>query len=279
MKIKVLIENSAEEGLSSEHGLCLYVEYKDKKYLIDSGASDLFAANANIMGVNLEDIDLAFLSHAHYDHSSGYAKFFELNKNAKVYLQKASKNRQYYKIAGPIKKYIGIPEGMLDKYSERFEFIDGYAKIDDGIFVIPHNSEGILERAKHTNMCVEVNNKIQYDDFKHEQTVVFIEDDGLVCFNSCSHAGVDTIIEEVKKAFPGYKIKAYIGGFHMMGVLGPSSCSYNKDEVQNVARELNEMTEACFYSGHCTGVLAYEWLKEILEDRLVAFQTGKTFEI
>lgn len=279
MKIKVLVENSAKEGLSAEHGLCLYIEYRGKRYLVDSGASNLFAENAEKIEVDLSKIDTAFLSHAHYDHSGGYAKFFELNKNAKVYLQEASKNRQYFKIAGPIKKYIGIPEGMLDEYADRFEYIDGFERIDDGIYIVPHSSEGILERAKHTHMCVMINGKIQYDDFKHEQTVVFEEEDGLVCFNSCSHAGVDTIIEEVKKTFPEKRIKAYVGGFHMMGPLGPSSCSYSKEEVQSVAKELMEGTDALFYSGHCTGEVAYEWLKEILQDKLEALQTGKAFDI
>lgn len=277
MKIKVLVENSAGEGLSSEHGLCLYIEYREKRYLVDCGASDLFATNAEIMGVDLEKIDVAFLSHAHYDHSGGYTRFFDINKKAKVYLQKASKNRQYFKIAGPIKKYIGIPEGMQEKYEDRFEYIDGFAKIDEGIYIIPHSSDGILERAKHTHMCVMINNKIQYDDFKHEQTVVFEEEDGLVCFNSCSHAGVDIVIDEVKKAFPGKRIKAYVGGFHMMGVMGASSCGYSKEEVQSIARKLMEKTDASFYSGHCTGTVAYEWLKEILGEKLEAFQTGKTF--
>lgn len=279
MKIKVIIENTAQEGLCPEHGLCLYIEYRGKSFLIDSGASDLFASNAEIMGVDLGLVDIAFLSHAHYDHSSGYAKFFEKNQKAKVYLQEAAKNKQYFKIAGPVKKYIGIPKGMLEQYEDRFEYIDGYAKIEEGIYVVPHSSRGIIERSKHTHMYMLKYDKLQFDDFKHEQTIVFEEEDGLVCFNSCSHAGVDIIIEEVKKAFPGKRIKAYIGGFHMMGMMGPSSCCYPKEEVQNIARALMKKTDACFYSGHCTGTIAYEWIKEILKDRLKDFQTGKIFDI
>lgn len=279
MIVKVLVENTAGEGLAAEHGLCLYVDYKDKSYLIDSGSSALFAENADKMGVLLEKINTAFLSHAHYDHSSGYPEFFKRNKNAKVYLQEASKYSFYYKIVGPIKKYIGIPEGMLDEYKGRFEYVDGYKKIDEGIYIIPHSSDGILERAKHTHMCAVINNKVQFDDFKHEQTIVFEEDDGLVCFNSCSHSGVDIVIEEVKKAFPGKKIKAYIGGFHMMGITGASSCSYSKEEVQSVAKVIAMECDAKFYSGHCTGIVAYDWLAEILGDRLEAFQSGKIFNI
>lgn len=279
MLIRVLVENTAEEGLGAEHGLCLYVEYKDKKYLIDSGASDLFSYNADEMGVELDKIDAAFLSHAHYDHSSGYPEFFKRNKKAKVYLQKASKNGFFFKIAGPIKKYIGIPKGMLTEYEDRFEYVDGAAKIDEGIYIVPHSSAGIIERAKHTHMCVVVDDKTEYDDFSHEQTVVFEEDDGLVCFNSCSHSGVDIVIDEVKRAFPGKKIKAYLGGFHMMGITGVASCSYSKEEVHDIAKVLLNSSEATFYSGHCTGELAYEWLEEILGDRLKAFRTGRVIEL
>lgn len=279
MIIKVLIENTEKDGFCSEHGLCLYVEFKGKKYLIDSGASDRFVANADKLSINLNDIDAAFLSHAHYDHSSGYSAFFDLNDHAKVYLQKSSQNKYYYKIAGPLKKYIGIPEGMLEKYSDRFEYIDGAANPFEGIYIVPHSSEGILERAKHTHMCVVVGNETKYDDFSHEQTVVFEEEDGLILFNSCSHSGVDIALDEVKRTFPGKRIKAYVGGFHMMGMTGVSSTSYSKEEVYEVANKLKLTPDVKFYSGHCTGIVAFEWLKDILGDRLEAFEPGKIISI
>ncbi len=87
MIVKVLVENTEGEGLGAEHGLCLYVEYKGKHFLIDSGASGLFAENADKMGVDLNRVYMAFLSHAHYDHSGGYNEFFKRNKHATAYLQ------------------------------------------------------------------------------------------------------------------------------------------------------------------------------------------------
>ena len=278
MIVKVLVENTKTDCFPAEHGLCLYVEYRGKAYLIDSGAGKLFAENADRMSVDLDRVDKAFLSHAHYDHSGGYAEFFERNRHAKVYLQSSAQNRYYFKIVGPVRKYIGIPEGLLDRYADRFEYVDGAAEIDEGIHIVPHSSDGIPERARRTHMCVRVGDTVADDDFSHEQTVVFEEEDDLVCFNSCSHAGVDTIIDEVRRAFPDRRIKAYVGGFHMMGITGVASCSYTKEEVQDVARRLLETSDATFYSGHCTGTIAYSWLKEVMGKRLTALQPGMSFE-
>ncbi len=279
MKIKTLIENTENGEICAEHGLCFYVEYRNKRYLIDSGASNLFVTNADKTGVDLDSIDTAFLSHAHYDHSGGYSAFFERNNHAKVYLQKAAENRECFKITDSVKKDIGIPDNILVKNSDRFIFVDGEAKIDDGIFIVPHSSEKIRERSEHTNMFTFFDGKMQPDDFKHEQTIVFEETDGLVCFNSCSHSGVDIAVDEVKNAFPGKKIKAYIGGFHLMGADGIFSCGYTEEEVKAVAKKLVNSNVKRFYSGHCTGIIAFSWLKEILGDKLTQLYSGKVFEI
>ncbi len=279
MKIKVLVENTESGEICAEHGLCFYVEYRNKRYLIDSGASGLFAANADKMGVKLDSIDAAFLSHAHYDHSGGYSEFFRRNNHAKVYLQKSAASIECFKITDSVTKNIGIPDNILEKYPDRFIFIDGSAEIDDEIHIVAHSSEKIKERSEHTHMYALTDGKMQPDDFRHEQTVVFEESDGLVCFNSCSHSGVDIAIDEVRQAFPDKTIKAYIGGFHMMGADGITSCSYDEKEVKAVADKLLESSDAVFYSGHCTGLIAFRWLKEVLGDRLTALHSGKVFEI
>lgn len=279
MRVKVLVENTEHEMFKGEHGLSLLIEYKGKKYLVDAGSSGMFAENADLMKEDLGEIDKAFLSHAHYDHSTGFTEFFEKNQTAKVYLQKASKQKCYYKIVGPIKKYIGIPEGMLERFEDRFVFVDGYMDLGDGIYILPHTTKNLIERGKSAHMCTVVGEKTEYDDFSHEQTVVFEDEDGLVCFNSCSHAGVENIIEEVKAVFPNKKIKAFFGGFHMMGALGVTTCSFKKEEVWEVAEKLLNSSDATFYSGHCTGLLAYEWLAEKLGDRIQSFHSGKIIEV
>ena len=53
MKVTVLMENTALEGcgLTPEHGLSLYIEYRGRKLLLDAGASEKFADNAQALGV------------------------------------------------------------------------------------------------------------------------------------------------------------------------------------------------------------------------------------
>ena len=66
MKITVLIENTAPEYLKCEHGLSIYIAYNEKCYLLDTGSSDIFMDNAEVLKTKLENVDAAFLSHGHY---------------------------------------------------------------------------------------------------------------------------------------------------------------------------------------------------------------------
>lgn len=52
MKITVLIENTAPEYLKCEHGLSIYIAYNEKCYLLDTGSSDIFMDNAEVLKRN-----------------------------------------------------------------------------------------------------------------------------------------------------------------------------------------------------------------------------------
>lgn len=279
MKVTVLIENQSKGEFLPEHGLSLLIDYKGKKYLLDTGASGYFALNAKDMEIDLVDVDMAFLSHAHYDHSGGYNEFFRANKKAKVYLQKAAKEEHFYKIVDLIKKDIGIPNGVLKHHADRFEFVDGDMQVDDGVSILSHHTDGLAERGKRAHMYAMEEGKLVVDEFKHEQTVVFEEDNELVIFNSCSHVGIDNVIAEVQESYPGKNIKAFFGGFHLMGTLGYKTCAYTKEEVQEIGNKLVNMCDTVFYTGHCTGIPAYEYLLEVMNNQIHDIHTGDIIEI
>lgn len=88
MKITTLVENTTTcSALGFEHGLSLYIEAAGKTILFDSGASELFAVNAEKLGIDLQRVDAAVLSHGHYDHSGGLKTFFTKNTHAPLYVK------------------------------------------------------------------------------------------------------------------------------------------------------------------------------------------------
>ena len=225
MRATVLVDNIKGCGLKGEWGLCVYIEYEDKVVLLDTGASDLFVRNAKKLGLDLEKVDFAVLSHAHFDHADGMRPFFEINKKAPFYLQKGTEENCYEKI-WLYRKYIGIPRGILREAGERIRFTEGKFQICPGVWLLPHTTPGLEAVGRRNHMYLRSSEnggeetdrggrKWRPDDFSHEQSLVFDAEDGLVIFNSCSHGGADNIINEVKAAFPGEKIKAIIGGFHL----------------------------------------------------------------
>ena len=58
-KLTVIVDNIPQGDIKGEWGLSILVEYKDKKILVDTGASSLFAENMKKLGFCIEDVDYA----------------------------------------------------------------------------------------------------------------------------------------------------------------------------------------------------------------------------
>lgn len=272
MRATVLVDNKKSEILKGEWGLSVYIEYRDKKILLDVGSSELFAENAEKLGLPIADIDAAVLSHAHYDHANGMEKFFELNDRAKFYLRGDCSEHCYSKY-WIFKQYIGIPRGIQQKYPDRFIIAEGEEKIADGIWLLPHSTADLEKIGKRERMYQKRADGWYPDDFSHEQSLVFETDKGLVIFNSCSHGGAENIIREVSefakcRGLP--PVYAIIGGFHL----------YNKSktEVREFAARVKETGIGYVCTGHCTGEKSYAVLKEELGGSLHQLECGLVME-
>lgn len=273
MKLKgtVLVDNVGTEELCGEWGLSVYIEYGDRKILLDTGDSPLFAENAVKLGKKIEDVEFTVLSHAHYDHSNGYPAFFELNDKAPLYLQEGTLENLYSLYEeGAAPEYAGVPQGMLEKNKDRIVYTKGIYEICEGVYTVPHSTPGLEKIGEREKMYLKVGDEMIFDNFYHEQSLVFEVEDGLVVYNSCSHGGVVTIINEVRATFPGKNIHAYIGGFHL----------FNKtdEEVRAVADEIRNAGVKCMYTGHCTGERAYKILDEELPGIMNKLQCGLVME-
>lgn len=269
MKATVIVDNIENGECRGEWGLSIFIEYKDKKILLDTGKSNLFAENAEKLGISLESVDFGVLSHAHYDHADGIREFCRMNGTAPFYLQKAC-GENCYRRKPVFRKYIGISEGTLEECKDRIRYVSGVCQVSDGVFLISHSTPGLERLGRREKMYVKMPKGWKYDSFQHEQSLVFRSERGLVIFNSCSHGGVMNTIHEVKAALGGEKIIAYVGGFHL----------YNKTEkeIRMLSSQIKETDVKTIYTGHCTGSEGYDILKEELPDVVHQLNVGLVME-
>lgn len=261
MKITVLAENaSVRQDCGCEHGLSLHVDTGSCSVLFDTGQTKLFADNAEKLGVHLDKVDMAVLSHGHYDHGGGISRFFEINSRAMVYLSRYAFGDYYSE------KYIGLDKNLCK--SDRLAFIGDKAISVNGVQLIPWGTEP-CRHPSFSGSLSKIENGVKVpDDFRHEQYMLVEQGGRRVLFSGCSHKGILNIMER-------FRPDVMIGGFHFMKLATEGE---EARQLMRCACMLRDYPTE-YYTCHCTGLEQYEVLSEVMGDRLHYISTGMTFEI
>ena len=115
--VKTLIENTRlndRDDLTSEHGVSMHIKFGDTNILFDTGSSGNFITNAAKLNVDIREVDILVISHAHRDHGGGLNHFFKVNSKAKIYMHENSKKDYFYKDHN-----IGLDTELLSKFKNR----------------------------------------------------------------------------------------------------------------------------------------------------------------
>ena len=260
MKITTLIENtSISPNLTAEHGLSLFVETEDIRFLFDAGQTGTFADNARKLGVDLKTADFAVLSHGHYDHGGGMGRFLELNRRAKIYVNENAFGGYH----NGVQKYIGLDPRLRE--NPRLVLTGDEYAIGPGLTLHSCNE---LPRSVPTDpfgLTEGVGQFFLPDEFRHEHYLLAEENGRRILFSGCSHKGILNILH-------WFRPDVLVGGFHFKQ-LAPDS-----RQLRSYGEAMAEY-DTVFYTGHCTGEAQFEVLKEFLGDRLHAISTGSVVEI
>lgn len=245
MKITSLLENtSIRADMQTEHGLSLYIETETRKILFDMGQTDLFLKNAEVLDIDLSRVDVAVLSHGHYDHGGGLAAFFEANAKAPVYVHRDA----FLPHHNGTGKYIGL-DTALGRHP-RIRLTEDRTELGDDLTLLTCNG---LERPNspgHFGLIERVGDILIPDDFRHEQYLLIREGSRRVLISGCSHKGIVDITE-------WFSPDVLVGGFHVSKMpLG--------GELERMARQLNTH-ETVFYTCHCTGVEQFRFMRDRME--------------
>ena len=269
MKIVTLLENTAcADGVHAAHGLSNYIETAKHKILFDMGPDYHFTLNAEKLGADLSQVDIAILSHGHYDHGGGLMAFFAVNDHAPVFLRERAFG-DYYSLAGDHPHYIGL-NTALKEYEERFVYTDELCEIDEELTLIAGIHDGMNALAASAKLKEKVGEDWTPDSFTHEQDLILETEGKALVFAGCAHMGIVNIVRAARERL-GRWPDAVFGGFHLFQ-LDPEDPASDA-LVDSIGQQLLEGTTV-YYTGHCTGEYAYNRLKTILGDRLQPMQGG-----
>lgn len=258
MKIVCITENtSADERLCAEHGLSLYIETEKHKILFDMGQTDAFCENAEKLGVRLEDVDIAVLSHGHYDHGGGLSRFLQVNKKAPVYISRYAFGEYY----NGQEKYIGLDISLKD--SERLIFTDGEKDLGGGMCLYSHNDKKRPNYMGSFGLNKRCDGEFVPDDFIHEQYLLIEENGKRVLISGCSHKGVVDIVS-------WFSPDVFVGGFHFSKI--------EDTKMLDTALEKLLCGNTVYYTCHCTGITQYEYMRAKSE-RIHYICCGDTIKI
>ena len=265
LKMTVLIDNLAAEPLVGEWGLSILIEADERKLLLDTGASGLFAQNAERLGIDLNAIDTGVLSHAHYDHSDGMDAFFALN-HAAPFLVREGTCENCFGIKDGALNYIGIQRDALKNHEARIRYVNGVYTISDDIWLVPHRKRDYSAIALRNDLYTVQGGKRRPDDFAHEQSLVIETGKGLVVFNSCSHTGMINILADIREMLGRGDVYAYVGGLHLYKM--------TDEELDSLCGEIRRTGIGHIFTGHCTGDHAFAYLRDRLGARIGQFSSG-----
>lgn len=275
MKFTTLLENTAcRDDLCAAHGLSLYIETPRHKILFDMGPNEDFIANARALGVDLGAVDLAILSHGHYDHGGGLAAFCRLNDHAPVYIHQDAFRAYYALEKGRAPRYIGLPRG-LEAFHDRFVLTAGETVIDDELTLFSEPPAVFDAMSASAGLREQVGEDYPLDPFRHEQDLLIRAGGKTAVVAGCAHRGVVNILAAAK-AHLGEDPDALFGGFHLFELRQGEAMA---DALIDATGKALLPGKTVYYTGHCTGAYAYGRLSAILGERLRPLTGGTVAEI
>jgi 7,8-dihydropterin-6-yl-methyl-4-(beta-D-ribofuranosyl)aminobenzene 5'-phosphate synthase len=259
MKWTVLSDNrSSNPKLETEHGLSILLETEQHKILLDTGASNVFIRNAELLGVDFSDVDYVFISHGHSDHAGGLQHFLRINERAKIIVSPDAMSGKFFSKRGNLHS---ITTEWPEIDDERLILIDHTCEIAEGLHVIAHIPQIHPMPKGNQNLHVQdADGEYIYDDFRHE-LALYVE--GLL-FTGCAHSGLENILS----ACP-WPVNTVVGGFHLL------DGQETEEELAVLAQRLKaNYPNTQFYTSHCTGDKVYDVMKGVMGEQLQSFSCG-----
>ena len=275
MKIITLMEDKPASGeFVAERGLCQYIETAKHKILFDMGPGGSFVQNAETLGVDLGEVDIAVLSHGHSDHGGGLETFCSVNHRADVFVNPEAFGDYYAVLPGKEPNYIGLSDQLWRIENRMVPTVPGLTLGEELTFLgeIPNTFEWTPVVPKLQQKTAD---GFIRDEFHHEQHLLVSSQGKTVLFAGCAHGGIVNIVRAAEETL-GKRPDVVFAGFHLFE-LDPADPK-SMENLTAVAAELSR-GDTVYYAGHCTGDWAFSVLQGLMGDRMRPMRAGTVVEL
>jgi 7,8-dihydropterin-6-yl-methyl-4-(beta-D-ribofuranosyl)aminobenzene 5'-phosphate synthase len=275
------------KGLRQDFGFSCLVQYKGKTILFDAGTdARVFESNLKTQKIDLRKVDIAIVSHGHYDHIGGFDYLLSVNPKVKIFVpndffslgapvkfpfreaepnaaKTLSKDEQYFRGERVVEGMLTVPTGRF--WKANVEYLTEAKEVLPGVHVIPTNSK-------------LMGTFIKYPPFEDnpqfvgmpELSASFATERGAVLISGCSHSTIETIVQETRRVLNG-KIHLVAGGFHLI--------PYGREYIQGLATRMrDEYGVESVAPAHCSGHLGFSVFKEVFGDKYRFFGLGERLQ-
>ena len=260
-----------KRGTILDWGFSALIHYNGKTILFDTGNNaDKFEHNVRALDVDLNKVDIAILSHRHYDHISGFDYMLKVKPTVKAYLPADSAlgapmrftfshdTKESLADLPPEQLYFGGAVNSMDDFKpgDRFhganqEFVPASREIAPGMYLIVTRSVMLGDFNAYPP------NEPGHPDLAGfpELSLALKTEKGVVLITGCSHSTVEAIIRATKQ-YTGSNIELVEGGFHLL----PYDAAYISKIAHLIKDDLGVRRVA---PAHCTGNLAFKIFRDL----------------
>lgn len=262
VKITLLVDNEAAEGLEKEHGFAAWIEVGKRCILFDTGHMGALQENARRLGVDLKQADTLVISHGHRDHTGTLDRFLAENDHAELYFaRQIDQDRWWYK---PEADNYGMPEAAKQAFralpSTRVHALESHHYLAPGVGITgPVPRVNAFEDTGGTFHLDEQRGAV--DQIDDDQTMWFETDDGLVVLVGCCHSGLSNTIEYIRKISGIDKVRGVIGGMHLLQA--------NDDRLSQTFNVMRDWNAEYLIPCHCTGMASAKKMEAAIGSRTV----------
>ena len=263
LKITVLCNDKGLEGFKSEHGISFFIELNGKKFLFDTGSTDVAVKNAEKLGIDLSEVESIIISHGHYDHLGGLGSVLKKTGAKKVMVGEGCLERKF---SGSTESSPGGCGSEYEQLGASIETVRASREITNGLHVMTAAPFVTEERPGDKHNRIEGGTRIR-DFFEDELSLAVVQNGVVTVITGCSHRGIGNI---VKQASGFGKVKNVVGGLHLL--------HKTEDELEEIFEYLLGFDIDKFHIGHCTGDKVVKKIAERFPAEVRELMAGDSFE-